>query len=375
MSTTEHRKQYPRHRVVHLDQPRGHFTQHSDHVVNGKGFWKDVTPGQRLAWMQLRTIRTDTTWTLNGIIKVIGVDRRNFLKMFVKLEELGVAGLKDGVLSTCDPEAKNNQQPKAESQEEQPKNKEGGEKAEQPQQPNPAGVNSPAARRKPAPPVKRGPSLAANAPDLAASLAEAWNAANVRGYLREDINAGAFTKDAITLLKDLAESLEVTPQEIVNRVVSEWNPEAGGGHTPAFVFVDKNRQGLRNFFPEVLKRKAEEYRLQLRENEAVIVKAAHSGLTRAYEEHGGPEPRSLEIELREDIVSNNAAAAGSALRCFGITTNPYTVEKLAYLFASINIAKEGSKLSVWDMNFELNSRQEKQAHLLEAARQMEEEDG
>ena len=99
------RRTYPKRTLSHRDVPDIHFTKVPSTLTNNVGVWSKVTLGQKVAWIQLRSLDPRRQWSMNAICNVLNIDRRNFVKMLPLMEEAGIIQT-DGInVFTIDPEA------------------------------------------------------------------------------------------------------------------------------------------------------------------------------------------------------------------------------------------------------------------------------
>jgi len=243
MANADTLKKYPRLQLSHQGvDSRDHVRIPSDAVLSN-GAWEKVSHGDFRIYCKLRWAypKEGGYRNLSHLANTINVNRSNLEKTVKRLADAGVMEIVETSATrywkTLTP---GEGQPQAASQEEQPKKEKEEEKAEQP-----------ATRERPAPPRKVDTlaNMAAKPPSLAAELAEIWNSKNTRGHLRGNVNAGAFTESAVSVVQHIAKQFGVTPQEAVARIVGQWDAqEQGAGYTPAYVFAERNKDGFSGDF-------------------------------------------------------------------------------------------------------------------------------
>ena len=110
-------------------------------------------------------------------------------------------------------------------------------------------VTDPVVARQPAPAPRKINTAPAS---LAQSLAETWNRANTRGWLRTDGNAGAFNAETISTIQYLADKYDLTPEHVVTQVVGGLYERPNYAHAPAYLFSPNNKDQMGVFYREIV---------------------------------------------------------------------------------------------------------------------------
>ena len=237
------RRTYPKRTLNHRDVPDIHFTKVPSTLINNVGVWSEVTQGQKVAWIQLRSLDPRRQWSTNAICNVLNIDRRNFVKMLPLMEEAGIVQT-DGInIATIDPEA--NSKPQAKTEEEK-KDKEEEQTKQREKRTNgqngqmfgpvlqvlrqqvksatkviPSEVVTPSAPRKIAPIVRHAQGGSA-APDIIDELVQTWNeynAAKCDGFYYKNVNRKGFSEEAIETVQKYAFKYCMTPAAVLKRIM------------------------------------------------------------------------------------------------------------------------------------------------------------
>ena len=110
-------------------------------------------------------------------------------------------------------------------------------------------VTDPVVARQPAPAPRKMNTAPAS---LAQSLAETWNRANTRGWLRTDGNAGAFNAETISTIQYLADKYDLTPEHVVTQVVGGLYERPNYARAPAYLFSPNNKDQMGGFYREIV---------------------------------------------------------------------------------------------------------------------------
>ena len=205
-----HRTPHTAHRTLRkgefsVDIPRDLVTRH--------GPYKVLNPSEALLLAGICSLNPGRYYSKSRLFKAAGMDINQGRNVLARLVDKGFILEVGHSWKPVIPER--DEQPTAEQQEQPTAKKEEKEEA------SPTTEQPPTARKTPRPvKVNREEASAANAPS---SFADIWNGANVIG--RQNVNAGAFTAQAVTYIEETSKWLGVDPGEFARRCAANLHDQ------------------------------------------------------------------------------------------------------------------------------------------------------